>query len=120
MRSSASSQPTFGSVGFVRTADLRIQLGRLPMAPELETGLHSRNGGLARHPLSGSSSSLSALDAEYTTLSVLTRFVSSSALVEVCIRPRVCPSGRTVARTVAASVTAVTSSVREGKTDVLF
>ena len=45
------------------------------MAPVLKSGLHSPNGGLARHPLAGSSSSLSALVAEYTTLSVLTRNV---------------------------------------------
>ena len=45
------------------------------MAPVLKPGLHSRNGGLARPLLSGSSSLLSALVAEYTTLSVLTRFV---------------------------------------------
>ena len=44
------------------------------MAPVLKSGLHSRNGGLARPLLSGSSSLLSALVAEYTTLSGLTRF----------------------------------------------
>ena len=50
------------------------------MAPVLKSGLHSPNGGLARHPLAGSSSSLSALVAEYTTLSVLTRIVLGERL----------------------------------------
>ena len=58
----STAQPIFGSSEV-----------RLPMAPVLKPGLHSRNGGLARPLLSGSSSLLSALVAEYTTLSVLTR-----------------------------------------------